>query len=96
MRIATPIVAIINLTVYSSILTHSIAHLARTVLDHDEGTLADGAGLLWVCQRGSGVRGLEVHIVLVSLSLHIRIALKSKAKVARRPGDTGKGPGGAP
>ena len=69
------------------------AHLAGTVLDHDERALSDGAGLLRVCERGASVGRLEVHIVLLVVTLRIRIALGLRGH-GRATHSNGTGEGG--
>ena len=44
-------------------------HLAGPVVDADVAVLADGSRLLWVCQGGASVRGVELGVLLVLLGV---------------------------
>lgn len=50
-------------------MLHIDTYLAGTTLDHDVTVLAQSRALLGVGQRGTGVGGLEVHV----LSLVVRL-----------------------
>lgn len=76
-------------------LLSSVTYLAGTVLDDNKRALPDGTGLLGVGQRGTGVRRLEVDIVLY-LSLQNDTALNLRPKPSTDASEHEVGGGGSP